>query len=492
MSNSLSRASLSYLLGISPSTPLDTGEMLEQLQITVLPAENSTPRLQDFLASLMQACTTLGIRTLDEQHARQPDGRFRPGIVIIAPGSFPNERLAINRVSTLYNNIIVGIHDEPPPVTVASSPQEKLDRIVGRLAWEMVHISIYVSEESWTICTMNGGFVRFQGSRPRPPDVEKTLVPKLSAQVVPPKPSDLACKPGGFQTQSAEARTLSSDFSECGKLWSSNSALLTHTSRESLAYRNPFYRKIVSRYLDERSGMSYGFFARQLPVSARAAVRMKDSGLSFRGDEPDDVPVLRCGDKNLVPIRVLGEWYLVEPVAVTVVTTRSGCRKTALDPTRDLVAITLDRGKITLMTPDTLPEPAISKPSFDTLAILSHALGNLFLSSVLQTVRPSSMFPGMLAGVGASMTHWHGYPHESDVPEGYFIHGENKPPVSCSTPQSAVYSLLGKIEALEESLQENREYRGDIHIEPNHGTNIVGVLSLAETAAALNRVSMPG
>ncbi|MCG8345205.1 MAG: hypothetical protein MI685_08635, partial [Chlorobiales bacterium] len=73
------------------------------------------------------------------------------------------------------------------------------------------------------------------------------------------------------------------------------------------------------------------------------------------------------------------------------------------------------------------------------------------------------------------------------VPEGYFTHGSQNPPVSCSTPQSAAYSILGKIEALEQALREDRDYQGDIHIEPNHGTNIVGLLSLADTAALINR-----
>ncbi|NTU98160.1 MAG: hypothetical protein HGA62_10160, partial [Chlorobiaceae bacterium] len=65
-------------------------------------------------------------------------------------------------------------------------------------------------------------------------------------------------------------------------------------------------------------------------------------------------------------------------------------------------------------------------------------------------------------------------------------HGNMNPPVSCSTPQSAVFSITGKIDALENAIEQGKEYRGDVHIEPNHGTNIVGMLSLAATAAAMN------
>jgi hypothetical protein len=72
------------------------------------------------------------------------------------------------------------------------------------------------------------------------------------------------------------------------------------------------------------------------------------------------------------------------------------------------------------------------------------------------------------------------------VPKGYVVHGKENPPVSCSTPQSAAYSLLGKLDALELSLETGIDYLGDIHIEPGHGTNIVGTRSLTGMARFLN------
>ena len=106
-------------------------------------------------------------------------------------------------------------------------------------------------------------------------------------------------------------------------------------------------------------------------------------------------------------------------------------------------------------------------------------------------LRPEACFPYHLAQSGASITHWHDYPDIEQLPKGYYQHGEFNPPVACSTPQSAAYSLLGKIAALEQSLEQEIEYRGDVHIEPNHGTNIVGMLSLAETARLLNSALSP-
>ncbi|ASQ91426.1 hypothetical protein CHL67_11285 [Prosthecochloris sp. GSB1] len=486
MVNSISRASLGALLGIAPTTPLETSEMRKELSIHFITAERSTPRLRCFTASLMNACGILGIRVVDRDEAVGPDGKLKPGIVVIAPGNFSDKNLAINLAGTLYDNIIVGVHDEPPPLTGISSPQEKLDGIVRKLAWDMVHISIYVTADSWTVCTMNGGVVAFEGSCPLPSDVQKTLVPKLTAQVVPPKSSDLDLRPGALLTGSPEMETLARDFARAGRLWENNDYLLTHTSREGLDYRTPFYRKIVARYLDQRSGMSYGFFARQLPCAVPASLPAKEAGLAAEKLEKNTTPLLRIGERSFVPVKAFDQWHLVEPVPVMVVATRSGCMKTRIDPSADLVALRLEGGRVTFITPEGLPESIISRPSFDTLTMLSHALGNSIIASIMRTLRPSWRFPRILAENGASMTHWHGSPDRNVMPEGYFLHGLHNPPVSCSTPQSAAYSLLGKIDALEQALHVNREYRGDIHVEPNHGTNIVGLLSLEETASAIN------
>lgn len=486
-SKSISLASLGHLLGISTDTPLVTSGMRKKLAVTFLSGKEDSPRLHCFTQALMHAFKILGIRVLDIAEATDRDGSFKPGIVIIAPGVFPDEQLAINLVPALYGNIILGVHDEEPPLTEHSSPQEKLDRIVEKLAWDMVHLSIYVTGDNWTICTMNGGVVKVEGSCPLPSDVLNILVPKLTAQVIPPDPSDLDHRPGTLQAAVSGMNNIVNDFRECSRLWSGNQHLLTHTSRESLRYRNALYRKIVARYLDNRSGMSYGFFARQMPVAAPSAILLKNGDSMFSEQDLQTSPTLTYDNRVCIPVKVLDQWFLVEPVPVITVTTRSGCRKTQLNPETDLVALSIDKGKITLMTPGCSPDTVEPKPSFDTLTILAHALGNTIVSSILQRIRPSWLFPQQLAQHGASITHWHGFPGDNVTPAGYVTHGENNPPVSCSTPQSAAYSLLGKIDALEKALTMNEEYRGDIHIEPNHGTNIIGTLSLAETAALLNR-----
>ncbi|MGB0131080.1 hypothetical protein [Chlorobium sp.] len=473
MSNSISPASLQRILGIDKETPLGLDAMCAKLRCVLYPARTIPKRLERFCEALTGIMRSLGISAESCSESTLPGGKFRPGTVILAPGMFADSELAINRVSTLYNNIIVGIYDEPPPLTAAATPQERLDAIVRRLARDMVHILIYVTRHSWTICTMNGGVVTFNTPLPTRDAVRGTLVPKLTAQVVPPRPEYLDFRHAALQVGNPEFRRAAVDFLGCSRAWASSSYLLTHTSTDSLEYRNDFYRKIVARYLDHRSGMSYGFFARQLPVRVLPAMPLDES-------TPKD-------EESMVPVRIGNRTLLVDVPDVRVLTTRSGCRKNHLDIETDLVEIGLENGAAYLKTPAGLAEGPVTKPSFDTLTILAHALGNAFIASILKTVNPGSTFTGMLERGGASMTHWHGYPDGGAMPEGYFVHGTDNPPVSCSTPQSAAYSLFGKIEALEQALLTGAEYLGDVHVEPNHGTNIVGVLSLEETALLLNR-----
>ena len=187
MSNPLSTDSLHKLLGIPLDTPLSIDEMCKRLKPALYPAPVLSIRLERFCNALINAMQSLDITVLSEKEASGNDGRFTQGTVSFAPGYFPDNLLAINRVATLYNNIIVGIYDEPAPITTNALPQQRLDAIVGRLARDMVHILIFVTDHSWTICTMNGGVVTFNTPYPSREQVFSTLVPKLTAQVVPPR-----------------------------------------------------------------------------------------------------------------------------------------------------------------------------------------------------------------------------------------------------------------------------------------------------------------
>ncbi len=473
MTERISPESMHRILGIPPSTPLTPSAMASALKVAFCPLHDPNQRLERFTTALQGALKACGACVLGDGEAAGADGRIMAGTVVIAPGSYPDHLLPINRVSTLYNNVIVGIYDEPPPVAQGDEPQKALDAVVGRLAWDMVHLVIYVTGISWTICSMNGGVTSFDTPLPEIRDVLDTLVPKLTAQVVPPRAGEIDTFHEALDTSTGAFATVARDFVECGMIWEGNPLLMSHTSRDGLAYRSGFFRKIVARYLDDRSGMSYGFFARQLPLHAAPAIDADRSGHLLREES--------------VEVSIAGRVLRVPIPEVRVVTTRSGCRKTAVDSRYDLVETGIRQGRAWLATPAGLPRELAVRPSFDTLTIVAHAVGNAMASSILQALRPEASFPERLRASGASMTHWHHYPEESSLPIGYIVHGNGNPPVSCSTPQSAAYSLLGKLDALDRAIAEGSEYLGDVHIEPGHGTNMVGTLSLTETAKTLNR-----
>ncbi|MEL6617071.1 MAG: hypothetical protein AAFQ43_15115, partial [Bacteroidota bacterium] len=165
---------------------------------------------------------------------------------------------------------------------------------------------------------------------------------------------------------------------------------------------------------------------------------------------------------------------------VSVLCTRSGCEKTRIDPERDLVRLTLSRGHILFDTPEAASGDC--RPSYDTLAILAHAAGNAITASILLAQDTDAPFARALATSGLALAHWHGYPNAGATPEAFTLHGTDNPPVSCSTPQSAAFALVGKLDALGARLASGDAYGGDVHVEPHHGTNLSGDRTLAEAA----------
>jgi hypothetical protein len=148
----------------------------------------------------------------------------------------------------------------------------------------------------------------------------------------------------------------------------------------------------------------------------------------------------------------------------------------------------LSGGKVVLATPRGLDRHIDSKPSYDTLTIVAHALANALVAQVLDVLRPGAGFSTMLRSTGAALAHWHGSIASDAVPDGYIIHGAANPPVSCSTRQAALFAFTGKLGALEESFGNNSSFEGDIHIEPHHGVNVTGPSLLHLARWAMERV----
>lgn len=453
------------VMGFERPVPLSPTEMARGLRVTFYPIRDASERVRGFTSRLRDALIECGVDVVSYEQACDPRraDRLQEGLVVIAAGESPAGDLPIDHVPNLRKTTIVGIVDGPCPADEKTTDQSKLNSIVRTLGWYVVQTVIYVEERLWTICTMNGAIIPCPAGGSIAGDVLSILVPKLAAPVVPPHAADFDVRAGALDLGDPRYAPYIEDFVRSGPLWDRTNLFLFHTSLEALEFRSPFYKRIVAAYLDHRSGMSYGFLARQIAVDVSPALPLSRE----EGVRPASLPT-RCS------LALAGKNYAVDLPDVWVLTTRSGCDKTHLDPRRDILLIGLSGGRIIFETPKDLDPDVDCRPSYDTLTILAHAAGNAIVASALAGLRPDALFPRQLASQGCALAHWHGSVDPHLLPPAYALYGESNPPVSCSTHQAALFALMGKITALNDAVERGGDFLGDLHVEPHHGVNMTG------------------
>jgi hypothetical protein len=301
-----------------------------------------------------------------------------------------------------------------------------------------------------------------------------SLIPKLAAPVIPPHQGDFDVHHDAFDPAGSEYNEHVKDLVAGAKKWGESGLFISQTKISELAFRNTKYRRIAAAFLSWRTGMSYGFLARQLPVLTRPALDLADAPRLLRLLDWNEQDFYEIDGNICVGIRIKDKRYLTRIPQVSVLCTRSGCEKTCLNPGTDLMKLTLINGRFVMETPKGLNGNIDCQPSFDTTTILAHAVGNVVVANILEKLRPASRFSLALKREGLALAHWHGFLPPSGLPIGCYLHGQTNPPVSCSTPQAATYALTGKLAALEQSLEDGVEFTNDAHVEPSHGTNMTG------------------
>lgn len=490
----LSASVLGRALGLVRPVPLTSRAMARSLRVAFYPTQIESAKLNLFLEQLTAIFLELGVQLLsyDQALAEGQNGRIGAGITLIAPGEGQAGNLAIDHVASLADNIVVGVVDGTMPGAFENRFEKRIQALVGALTWHMVHTIIYVDDISWTICNMNGAIDTFSLERMEE-CVLHSLVPKLAAPVIPPQKSDFQIREQSFQTDAPEFRNSIADLLAGMRHWGEHGLMAAPTKIAELAFRNLKYRRIANAYLSWRTGMSYGFLARQLPLEVEPALRLDEAPPSLRSQDWTANEFAEIDGELFISVRLPERLLpdtplLVKVPEVSAICTRSGCNKTAIVPATDLVQLTLRRGQIIVNTPAGLPAHSDCQPSFDTLTILAHAAGNSIVASLLKKLRPSAPLPTMLRTTGLALAHWHGYLLSGSLPAGYFTHGVGNPPVSCSTAQAALFALSGKLVALQQSLAEGTDYLGDLHIEPSHGSNVTGG-SLIELAHLVHQAA---
>jgi hypothetical protein len=349
------------------------------------------------------------------------------------------------------------------------------------MSWDVVQVVIYVEDDTWTVCNMNGAMVPCPNCDVLTDSILEILISKLGAPVIPPRMADFQVRPQSFDSTDITLSGSVSDLVECGPIWEQTGLFVYQTPLSKLKFRNSFMRRVGTAFVDHRSGMSFGFLARQVPQIVRPA-RTFAEARHHLGDIDwigQDLHVV--GGQQYLVVKIGEETLIVEVPDVWVLCTRSGCVKTRLDPRRDVVRLGLSKGQFIFETPRELEPGSDCKPSYDTGVILAHALANVVIASVLGRLNPESGFLRALQTTGLALAHWHGYLAEHELPLGCAVFGRDNIPFACATPQSAILAFQGKLSAFESEFRRTRDYHGDIHVEPHHGTNMTGN-SLAEIA----------
>ena len=479
----LSQRALQGILGIQENTPLQPAAMAASLKVTFLPGDHTSTRVNNFTYRLSHTLSEAGVSVLPPDLALfVPEQDLQDNrLVVFATGNWSSNNLPVDHVTNLRTTTIVGILDGACPSCDKDDNQERLNGIIQALAWNVAQMVIFVEDQQWTICTMNGAIIVADMEEGFMEHVRTVLIPKLAAPVIPPRLADYDVREGQLNLLEPDLAAYVHDFEQSSPLWARTGVMLFHTPVSTLKFRSRRYQRIVSAFLDHRTGMSYGFLARQLAVTCRPALTISEAD-ALIGPYPWEAEGIRhVSGQTYVLVNTKTEKLVAHAPEVWVLTTRSGCDKARVEVEKDLIMLGLVNGKITVLTPTSLARNSDCKPSYDTLAILSHAAGNALAASIILRSNQEARFPAMLVTQGAALGHWHGYITPDAWPLEYVIHGQNNLPVSCSTNQSAIFALTGKLEAACQSIDQGSEFLGDIHIEPYHGTNITGP-SLVELA----------
>jgi hypothetical protein len=399
--------------------------------------------------------------------------RVRGDVSVVALGDYEEGSLPIDNTSSLSRSFVIHILDMPSGVDEHADFEQHFNVSMSLFSYHMAHIVLAVNTNKWILYNFNASHPTFERGQSMDEALLYELVPKVAAPIRPPKFSEFMVMSESLDLDRAEYKGIIEDFLTGSFLFAKTRLFPRGKRVEDLPFRNEFYKWIGKVYLDGRNGMSYGFLAVQEPSALSPLVALEDAPdkIAQRIDQFADH--FEYDNGAYVIIEIQGKRYYLKVPDVWVLSQRSGCDKTNMDPQADIVRLGLVNGRMYMQAPHGVEITDDYRPSFDTRVILAHALGNALVASIVHFIDPEAVFPQQLRTTGMALAHWHGYIDPARVPEGWVVHGHANPHVACSTLQSALYALDGKLNAFWASHGQGAvHYLGDIHIEPHHGINM--------------------
>jgi len=398
--------------------------------------------------------------------------RIKPGISVVALGEQETGNLPMDYTISFTRSSVISILDMPDYINGETEFHEHFDTAMHLFSHNMTNIAIIVNKTKWILYNFNASHPAYSIDENFEHNILHSLIPKIAAPIKPPKLSEFILVSDAFDPYDTFHKPFTLDLSENGHLFEKTKLYPPGKKLSEMSFRNDFYQWVGKIHLDNRSGMSYGFLARQLPVKLSSIIETKDGEKMF-GDKiysPDGY--FYDGNKLYITITTAKGKFYITPPEVWVLTQRSGSNKTKMDPLKDTIKLGLVGGVMVMTAPKGLKITPDYKPSFDTRVILAHAVSNAIIASIQKYFDKQSSFAHTMETSGLALSHWHGYFNPNLIPKGWHVHGLDNAPVPCSSPQSAFYAFDGNIKVFMKALENNDDYLGNIHIEPHHGTNI--------------------
>ncbi|MGH7806614.1 MAG: hypothetical protein ACRENT_00810 [Thermodesulfobacteriota bacterium] len=355
-----------------------------------------------------------------------------------------------------FNTQIITITCLNPEFADDGTPYDKKIAIgLQDLIRTMSEIVIGVSEDRFSIINMNLSDSTFFKEQ-LDDFITNSLIPKIYAPIKPPVLTrfekgeyDPTQSPYVMQLANLGKQLQVTDLFPMGSRFSEKISRLSH-------------RDVVEKILEGRTGVSYGFIAiAEAPKYEGAKEITRDEWEALGEVNGFNSDVLRQnGDGRWYVKTVIRDLEVYQQVPdIWIVTSRSGCDKTNLDPQTDVIRIGLVKGKLNLQVPEgvNLTRRDI-RPSFDTYVIIAQALA-------------ASLYTPELIQEGMPIVHFHGYPDPEWFEQNEYHTGAKNPSMPCGTVEAALlnYSAIYKL-----ANQNGSNMKLLCLVESDHGVNILG------------------
>jgi hypothetical protein len=516
----ISQEAIQKILGIKEEIYTTAEKMAEELNITFFPyiSPHTDPHLIDFANKLRQTLVELRVNIipyklalkevlfrkrikklllillnnisylLEKYILRKPPAsiyinssviknilkskRIKRGISVIAVGENETGNLPMDNTSSFRESSVITILNLPPHINTQSDFNTHFNTAISLFAYHMTNIVIGVGKREWILYNFNASHPIYDIKKDFKENILHALIPKIAAPIRAHSFSDFIIQEETFNINDAVHAPLVEDIIESGGIFDKTGLYPKSKRIDELNFRNKYYYWIGQIHLDNRNGMSYGFLARQLPTVLFPLIPLIDAQKKYGSCISTDHDWFICNGVIFVTVKLSQGTFCMKIPEVWVLSQRSGSDKTHLNPQSDLIKLGLKNGNMYLQTPIGTKLNKSFKPSFDTKVILAHAVGNAIIASIINHLSINYQFPNIISKQGFALSHWHGYFNQHYIPKGLRMYGMQNPHVACSSPQSALYALKGKLDVFGENNFSYNNYLGDIHVEPHHGINV--------------------